>query len=507
MKRITKLLFHRVVLVSLCILAQLASILLGVLWFRSLTPWFSYLLTGISILVILGILSDRTNIAYKLAWIVPILAIPVFGLILYLIFGGNRLSARLKRKMSGMESILHRGLHPSEADNRRLAEQSPDVAVQSRYLTEQGFPVYANTQTQYFSDGRACWEVMLQELKKAKHTIYLEYYILQPGTMWDTVLKILVKKLQAGVDVRLIYDDFGCIPKLPENYLKYLRGLGLKVEVFNPYIPLLSSRLNNRDHRKLMIIDGVTAFTGGINMADEYINEGKCPLGHWKDCGILLRGDAVWSMTVIFRSMWNYLTDTNYLDPQPELPACEDYHGYVQPFTDSPLDFETVSRDVFLNLIHRAQTSLYIMTPYLIIDDTAAEALSIAAKSGIDVRIVTPGVADHAYVHATTRANYARLLEAGCRIYEYTPGFVHSKLILADNELAVVGTINLDFRSLYLNFENGIWLWDADCVGDIAQDFAQTFCRSKQVTLAEATNIRWYQKLLRAVLRVFSPLL
>lgn len=507
MRSLFKLLFQRIGLVSLCILLQLGTVYVCTSWFSSLSPWISYSLTILSWVVILCIISDRTNISYKLAWIIPILALPVFGLVLYLIFGGNRLSARLKRKMQSMNQLLRGNLKQDVTVCEKLGRKYPDAVAQSHYLTETAFPVYGNTETRYYPSGETCWAAMQEELKKAKSSIYLEYFIICPGRMWDTIVDILADKVQQGVDVRLIYDDFGCIQKLPSGYKKTLEAKGIQVCIFNPYIPILSSRLNNRDHRKLMIIDGVVAFTGGINHADEYINEHDRHCGHWKDCGIMLRGDAVWSMTVMFYSMWNQITGETGLDAIPKFPPLADYHGFVQPFVDSPLDFETVSRNVFLNLITRAKKSVYIMTPYLIIDDTVSEALSIAAKSGIDVRIITPAIGDKGYVHATTRAYYVRLLEAGCKIYEYTPGFVHSKLMLVDEMLAVVGTVNLDFRSMYLHFEDGVWLCDADCIGEICDDFETTFAVSRSVSLADCNNERWYMTIARAFLRIFSPLM
>jgi cardiolipin synthase len=507
MRNLFKLVFRRIGLVSICILLQLAAIYLASKWVVARSPWISGALTVLSWVVILFILSDRTNISYKLAWIIPILAFPVFGLVLYLIFGGNRLSARLRRKMQSMNRMLHDNLRQDIQVSEKLGRKFPDAVAQSHYLTEVSFPVYGNTQTRYYPSGETCWAAMLDALRAAEKTIYLEYFIIAPGRMWDTIVDILEQKAARGVDVRLIYDDFGCIQKLPIGYRKTLEAKGIRVFAFNPYIPVLSSRLNNRDHRKLMIIDGTVAFTGGINHADEYINEHDRHCGHWKDCGIELRGDAVWSLTVMFYSMWNHISGAEGLDVPPQLPPSEAYHGYVQPFADSPLDFETVSRNVFLNLITRAKKSVYVMTPYLIIDDTVSDALSIAAKSGIDVRIITPAIGDKAYIHMTTRAYYVRLLEAGCRIYEYTPGFVHSKLMLVDGTLAVVGTVNLDFRSMYLHFENGIWLCDADCIHEIETDFSDTFKCSRPVSPAECNNQHWYMKLARAFLRVFSPLM
>lgn len=507
MRKIWKLLFHRIGLVTLGLLAQLAVILICARWVSDLSPLISFAITMLSWGVVLFILSDRTNISYKVAWIIPVLAIPVFGLVLYLIFGGNRLSTRLKRKMKHMDDTLRTHLRQDVIVSEKLKQKFTDGAMPSRYLTDLCFPVYSNTATRYFSSGEACWAVMLEELKKAKTSIYLEYFIICPGRMWDTIVEILVQKLKEGVDVRLIWDDFGCIEKLPSGYQKTLEDMGIKIAVFNPFVPILSSRLNNRDHRKLMIIDGVTAFTGGINHADEYINEHDRHVGHWKDCGLMLQGDAVWSMTVMFYSMWNHITGAEGMDVQPALPDCGDYHGYVQPFVDSPLDFETVSRNTFLNLINRAKSRVWVMTPYLIIDDTVTDAFSIASKSGIDVRIITPAIGDKSYVHVTTRANYVRLLEAGCKIFEYQPGFVHSKTMLVDDSLSVVGTVNLDFRSMYLHFENGVFLCDADCTREIRQDFDETFRVCREISLTECNNQRWYLKLFRAFLRIFAPLM
>lgn len=507
MRNLLKLVYRRIGLVTICIAIQLAAIFLGVGWVSELSPWIGFSITLAAWGVVLFILSDKTNIAYKIAWLIPVLAVPVFGLVLYLIFGGNRLSARLKRKMKHMDETLHTNLRQDVTVSERLKQKFPDGAMPSRYLTDLCFPVYSNTRTQYFSGGETCWAAMLLQLQKAEKSIYLEYFIICPGRMWDTIVGILEQKAKQGVDVRLIYDDFGCIKKLPAGYRKQLEAKGIRVAVFNPYIPILSSRLNNRDHRKLMIIDGVTAFTGGINHADEYINEHDRHVGHWKDSGVMLQGDAVWSLTVMFFSMWNHITGAEGMELPPAVAPMQEYHGFVQPFADSPLDFETVSRNTFLNLINRAKKSVYVMTPYLIIDDTVSDALCVASKSGVDVRIITPSIGDKSYVHVTTRANYPRLLEAGCKILEYQPGFVHSKDMLVDDTLAVVGTVNLDFRSMYLHFENSVFLCDADCIHEIRQDFHETFAVCRTITLAECSKQRWYSKLYCAFLRIFAPLM
>jgi cardiolipin synthase len=349
---------------------------------------------------------------------------------------------------------------------------------------------------------------MLEEMKKAEHYLFLEYFIIEEGEMWGPMVEIMRERASAGVDVRLIYDDFGCVTKLPTNYRRKMEAMGIKCCVFNPYIPILSARLNNRDHRKLLIIDGKVGFTGGINLADEYINRVE-RFGHWKDAGILLRGEAVWSMTIMFLAMWEYVRGTredieNY---RPALPAAETYHGYVQPYTDYPLDNEPVGETVYLNLISKARDYVYIMTPYLIIDNEMVTALTTAAKSGIDVRIITPHIPDKWYVHALTRAYYELLVEAGVRIYEYTPGFIHSKVFCVDGQYATVGTINLDFRSLYLHFENGVWLYDADCIGQVEADFKKTFPICQEISLEQCRATKWYVRLGRACLRLFAPLM
>ena len=425
-----------------------------------------------------------------------------------MIFGGNRLSKRLKKKMSGMERTLQTHLQQDEAVMDALRWHEPDAAVQAQYLSNTAHcPVYQNTETVFFPSGEAAIQQMLQELARAERSIYLEYFIIAHGEVWSSVLEILKRKAAEGVDVRLIYDDFGCIRRLDYHYDRELEPFGIQARAFNRFVPLLDSRMNNRDHRKFLIIDGCVGFTGGVNLADEYANLGKRPFGHWKDCAVMLRGDAVWSMTVMFLSMWNYITENRKVDPMPEPVYRPDAVGYVQPYVDSPLDFEAVGRTVFSNMITRSRKRVWIMTPYLIIDDGMAETLTNAAKAGIDVRIITPGIPDKKHVYEMTRANYPALLEGKVRIFEYTPGFIHSKLFLADDDIAAVGTVNLDFRSLYLHFEDGVWIYRGNCMEQIRQDFDETFPMCREVTAEQAREVGLLRKLYRAVLRLLSPLM
>lgn len=509
--KLLKLLCQRVVLVSLCILLQLIFVMaLLVHYWNQGDSGLIYLISMVlGLLLTLVIISNRTNPAYKVAWIVVILAFPVFGITFYLLFGGNRLTRRLKRKLEATERVMRSGQSQQPETAEALEQQAPLAARQSQYMrTMAHCPVYRNTETEYFPLGDVCFPRMLEELRKAKRYIFVEYFIIEEGEMWDAILKLLRERAADGVDVRVIYDDWGCITKLPSGYWRTLEAMGIKCSVFNPYIPVMSARLNNRDHRKFLIIDGKVGFTGGINLADEYINRVE-RFGHWKDAGVMLRGEGVWSMTVMFLAMWEYVRGTHeelaHYRPAPG-PAGP-YHGYVQPYTDSPLDFESVGENVYLNMISKAQDHVYIMTPYLIIDNEMQTALASAARSGVDVRIITPHVPDKVYVHPLTRAHYEQLVEAGVRIYEYTPGFIHSKVFSVDGEYATVGTVNLDFRSLYLHFENGVWMYQTDCIGRIEQDFQDTFAISQEVTLEQCHATKWYIRLLRACLRMFAPLM
>ncbi|HWR61453.1 MAG TPA: phospholipase D-like domain-containing protein, partial [Clostridia bacterium] len=330
------------------------------------------------------------------------------------------------------------------------------------------------------------------------------------GVMWNSILEILKEKAAQGLDVRVIYDDVGCLMTLPYGYEKELGRMGIKCYVFNPFVPVLSIRLNNRDHRKIAIIDGHTAFTGGINLADEYINAYE-KHGHWKDAAIVLHGEAVWSLTVMFLSMWSFLSKTNesYEEFKPPVAYCRsiEAEGYVQPYADSPLDDESVGESVYLNLIGEAQEYVYISTPYLILDNEMSAALCLAAKRGVDVRIVTPHIADKWYVHSVSRSNYQVLLDSGVKIYEYTPGFIHSKTFVVDDVFAVVGTINLDYRSLFLHFECGVWMYRTKSVLEVKSDYLQMLQICQSITPDYNRNLSWHKRLGRTILKLFAPLM
>ena len=507
MRGFFKLLLSRVGMVSVGILAQIFVICGSVFWFGDYAPVIKTVINVMSWLLVLYVLSLPENPAYKIAWIIPILGFPAFGLTLYLMFGGSRLSKRLRRKMGDIDMTLHDTMIQNEAVMELLRQDDPGAAVQARYLSNTvRCPVYQNSLTDYYDSGEAFFAQVFESLERAEKSIYLEYFIVEEGEIWSRILEILTRKAAAGLDVRMIYDDFGCIQRLPKDYERRLEERGIQARAFNRFVPILNSRLNNRDHRKFLLIDGAEGFTGGVNLADEYANLGDHRFGRWKDACIRLRGDAVWSMTVMFLSMWSYVAKAEIVEQKPTFPRQPGAVGYVQPYLDTPLDDEAVGRIVFSNVITGARRYVWIMTPYLIIDEGMAETLTNAAKAGIDVRIITPGIPDKPYVYEMTRANYAPLLEGGVRIFEYSPGFIHSKVFLSDDNTAAVGTVNLDFRSLYLHFEDGVWLYRAGCIPAIRADFDATFPQCREVVRGNP-NIGVFRQLYRSILRLLSPLM
>ncbi|MGO1371291.1 MAG: cardiolipin synthase [Senegalia sp. (in: firmicutes)] len=510
MKLIKKILFNRILFIGIAIIIQLAVLIWMILQFQDYFVIFYSTSIIISIGVVLFIVNDSMNPAYKIAWLIPILLFPIFGGLFYIFFGGNKSSKKDKKRMNFIVRKMKSSLIVDDNVREKLKKESINASNQSLYLQNAAYsPLYENDGSEYFSLGEYKFEKLKKELRKAKEFIFLEYFIIAQGKMWDEILEILLKKVDEGVDIRVIYDDFGCILTLPYKYDEKLESMGIKCEVFNPLIPFLSPRLNNRDHRKIVVIDGKVGFTGGINLADEYINE-KDRFGHWKDSAIMLKGEAVWSLTVMFLSIWDYLRgiDEDFTRFKREYDLNINIKdGYVQPFTDNPLDDETVGQIAYLNLINKAKSHVYITTPYLIIDNEMVTALTAAAKSGIDVKIITPHHPDKWYAHAVTKSFYKILIESGVKIYEYTPGFIHAKNFVVDDEYAVVGTINLDYRSLYLHFECGVWMYKTKSVIAMKEDFLNTIKVSQEISYEDTENIIWYKRLKGSILKVFSPLM
>ena len=476
--------------------------------FSEYTQLFYWCCIFASVAAALAIICSRMDPAYKIAWLLIVLPFPVFGGFLYLFVGSGILPKRLRLRM---QSILDKSALALQEDFKAddLLPLGGDAAGQAHYLEQYAAcPAYTNTETEYFPLGDMAFPRMLEELEKAEHYIFLEYFIIRPGVFWDSILAVLEKKAAQGVDVRVLYDDAGCMFTLPRDYDKELQKKGIKCQVFNRFVPVMTLRLNNRDHRKLMIIDGKIGFTGGINLSDEYINLQE-RFGHWKDSAILLDGDAVWSMTIMFLSMWDNCCglDEDFEPFRPPTAPVRPWTGYVQPYTDTPLDRETVGQAVYLNMIAKAKKYIYITTPYLIIDTALNTALCNAAKAGVDVRIITPHIPDKRYVFEVTRAHYPPLLDAGVKIYEYTPGFIHAKNVLVDDRFATVGTVNLDYRSLFLHFEDGVWLCETPSIREIRKDFEQTLQVCESITPRRAKHLNLLLQLYRSILRVFAPLM
>lgn len=509
MNVLLKRVVQRVILLVSSFILQIGVISFFLLKYSE--SFFDFYLASLtlSIIIVFIIINNKSNPSYKIAWIVPVMIFPIFGGLFYLLYGGNKLSTRGKLKMVIQNIEMTNSLKQDDEIIKKIGDKSIYAKNQSEYILNYAkCPVYNNTETTYFKIGEEKFEALLRELKKAEKFIFLEYFIIQEGKMFNSILEILEEKAKQGVDVRLIYDDVGCIVTLPHNYKNTLEAKGIKCRVFNPIKPFFTRRLNNRDHRKIVVIDGDVGFTGGINLADEYINEYE-KHGYWKDAGIMLKGDAVWNLTVMFLSMWDYIDnkEEDYIKFKPSKNKYYNSKGYVQPFDDSPLINEPIGETVYLNLINKAKDYIYINTPYLIIDNEMATALKIAAKSGVDIKIVTPYIPDKKFVHAVTKSYYESFIKDGIEIYEFTPGFMHAKTFVVDDEYGVVGSINLDFRSLYLHYECGVWLYKTDSIKSMKDDYLETLKRCHKVTMEECKNTSSIRKVLRLIIRMFAPLL
>lgn len=503
-------LFRRRVLTICLLLIQAVFLVYLVISGSRLSRIFSGTLTVFSTLSVLYIVSRRDKGAYKTAWAILILSFPLFGGLFYLLFNYQSSTKRFVKDILHVQAKAEPLYVLDENDYPAAIHDLPEHLSKIRYLQDfAGFPIYADTATRYLTPGEKKLEALLEKLQKAENYIFLEYFIVQEGVMWNSILDVLKQKAAQGVLVRLIYDDMGCFLTLPRDYPDQLRRLGIQCAVFNPFRPLLSAKQNNRDHRKIAVIDGRIAFTGGINLADEYINAIE-KYGHWKDAAIMLEGKAAWSFTLIFLQMWELCThtDEDYMDYYPWKTEADSVTaaGYVQPYADSPLDAENVGEHVYLQILNHAKDYVYINTPYLIVDDSMVSALCLAAKSGADVRIVTPHRWDKWFVHMTTRSYYRDLIKAGVKIYEYTNGFNHAKTFVSDDCVATVGTTNLDFRSLYLHFECGALLYESAAVMEIKEDFLRTLNICQQITAHDCKE-NFVVRLFQDALRLFAPLM
>lgn len=471
--------------------------LINKLWVISLI--FSIL----KIIVIVGLIRSSKNYSYTLTWLIILIIFPLLGTLLYIIIYQNKNISKVLKNITASEKNSKKYLIQDEQIREEIKDNS-----RLRYIANYaGYPVTKNNDVMYYSKGELAFNDMLKYLEKAKSFIFLEYFIINHGFMWGKILEILKRKVQEGVEVRVIYDDAGCLTTLKKDYNKELESYGIKCVIFNKLNPISGVIMNNRDHRKILIIDGLVAFTGGINIADEYININS-PYGEWKDNNIKVIGDAVWSYTVMFLSIWNAFKkeDLNYNKYKCNLKNKIKPKGFIAPYAETPLDNELTGEDIYLNIINQAKDYVYIMTPYLIIDTDLINALNLAAKRGVDVRILIPGIPDKKIVYSLTESYLELLIKSGVKIYKYIPGFVHAKTFVSDDHIATVGTINLDYRSLYLHFECGLYMEDTKCINEIKKDIIESINKSHLVTEKEATP-HFLKSIWQAILRLFAPLM
>lgn len=457
-------------------------------------------------IIALCIVNSNDNPSFKIAWLVPLTVLPGFISVVYIFLHMGAKRQHFARRVREVKRHTSRSLKQNKKILTELSKESPQAARLANYIGKHaGYPVYKNTSVEYYKVGEEMYDSLLTELKRAEHFILLDFFIIEEGEMWDSVLRILLEKAKAGVDVRVLYDGLGSGCVLPGRYDEFLTDNGVKCKVFNRFIPFLSSVQNSRDHRKIAVIDGKVAFTGGLNIADEYINK-KHPYGHWKDSAVMLKGDAVQSFTMMFFELWD-VNEKEYSEYDPFMTKAScDEEGFVIPYGDCPNDSETVGKTVYLDIINKATDYIYITAPYLVIDNELVTALTYAAKSGVDVKIIVPGIFDKWYVHQLSLCYYRDLLPVGVKFYSYSPGFIHAKNFIADDLTAVVGSINTDFRSLYTLFEDAVLMYNHPAVKDVKSDFTNTLKQCREITLEEVNN-SFFSRLIGAVLKAFGPLL
>ena len=497
----------RIVLVGFSVLIQSGWILLTILELNAYHTWISLATGLLSGIIVLKLYSRNETAGMKLPWIMLILIFPVMGLSLYLMVKILGDSAGMGKRLCR----VRRALRPFLQQNHTLEElKKTDISIANQfgYLWNiTGSPAYSDTRVQYHPEGKLALEALKKDLEQAKSFIFMEYFIVEDGSAFREICKILERKAGEGVEVRLLYDDFGSVGYVNLKFARQLNAKGIRCRIFNPAVPMVNLFMNHRDHRKITVIDGKVGFTGGYNLAEEYFDRAH-PYGNWKDTGIRLEGDAVRSLTATFLELW-YATTREEEDYACYLNVCHRVpgDGTVQPFGDNPMESERIAENVYLNLAASAKQTLWFMTPYLIISDEMTRALGLAAKRGVDVRIIVPGIPDKKTVYQVTRSYFGGLASQGVRIFAYSPGFCHGKMCICDGELASIGTSNLDYRSLYHHFENNVLLYRSEAVGDMVRDFEETFSQCRELTEEYRSGRGAFLMLWQCLLRLFAPLM
>ena len=507
-KNMLRFVFSRIVVTGLLLLLQFIWFFVLFNELAAYATWLNAAGLGLSLLMCAALIrKDSTVPEFKISWMALFMLMPVQGGLLYLMWGDHRPAYRLRRKLERAAARLRPLRTPEPEAAARLGRADARAACTAEYLRQSGnFPVYADTGVTYYPSGEAMFPAMLAAMEKAEKYIFVEFFIISQGRMWDAVHEVLRRKAAAGVDVRLIYDDTGCATGLPVRYWRKLEAEGIRALAFNPFVPMLNLVMNNRDHRKILVVDGAVAFTGGVNLADEYINE-KRRFGYWRDTGVRLEGPAAWSFTTMFLEFWaaNHPLGDERAVPRPEAAPPRPAAGLVQPSCATPVDDENVAKNVCLELINQAQRELLITTPYLILENDLISALCLAAKRGVDVRIYTPGIPDKPTIYQLTRSYYPVLIRAGVKIFSFTPGFLHSKTWLCDGRVGAVGSVNLDYRSLYLHFECSTLLYGGPVLADIRADMQDLERQCRRVELSDCRT-GFGGTLVSAALRLVAPL-
>ena len=560
---------YRLVLAVLSILLEIGVIFLLLHFAGQKAAWLYHVIRFIALFLVLGIYGSNKTASIRMTWIMLILLLPIFGTTMYMLVGQNAFTWRMRKRYDEIDRDLLPLLPENKETEARAGAMDGRLSGLIRYIHRQaGYPVYENTRVTYYDDGEKGFEAQKRDLAKAEHFIFMEYHAIEDAECWHELQAVLEERARAGVEVRIFYDDMGSLGFINTDFVKRMEARGLQCRVFNPFSHGLNFFLNNRDHRKITVIDGKVGFTGGYNLANEYFHRTE-PFGFWKDTGIRLEGDAVRSLTVTFLEMWNAISDidkddtdykkyvyatpvgpaalANTLDASGEHPAptavsigpkapadthdasgdqpastaasfgpaspataqtaFPDFPGFVQPYADSPMDERPVGEDVYISIADGARDYVWYITPYLIITDEMRHALSLAAKRGVDVRIITPGIPDKKIVYNVTRSYYNGLTRNGVRIYEFTPGFCHAKMCVSDDLVATCGTINMDYRSLYHHFENGCLYACCDAVLRTREDFEATFSQCTEVTQYYTSGRGAFLRFGQLILRLFAPLM
>ena len=508
--KMLKLLFSRFPILLCALSLQVAALSLVLLLYRQYFVWFEAASLLLSLAVLLHMLNRDTPPEFKLPWLMILTVFPILGASLYVFLANPKLRKRQSRTLAELEETRKQYLEASREYREAMHGTLGEYTGIERYLNETAYSHgFLNNRVEYYGEGNLFFDALCRALEEAEHFIFLEYFIIEHGLLWQRIHDILLRKHLAGVEVRILYDDFGTLGKLSAGYARRLSEEGLATRRFNRLRPVLSGIYNYRDHRKIAVVDGRVGFTGGMNLGDEYAGISR-PLGRWKDAGLAIEGAAVGNLTFLFLQLWDTAGPVGQEDRAAyflPIPTLDGTGGYVHAFGCGPAPFyrEAVAENTFINLIGASRRRVYITTPYLIIDRTLTVALCNAARRGVDVRIVTPHIPDKRLVFLLTRASYRTLLAAGVRIFEYTPGFIHAKEMLVDDEIAFVGTVNMDYRSLSHHFECGAILCRTPALSDIAADFAGVLAVSQEITRGTFRQ-NPVARLLAALLKIFSPL-